>query len=179
MRAIVVREPGGPEVLKLEDVPEPAAGDGLIPVRLEVAAVNHFDINARRTPETVGMTLPFTPGIDGAGTRIDTGERVLVSGYPGTYAEVIAAPDEAIRPIPDPLGWVPAAALGVAYKTAWASLMDADLKEGETLLVQAGSSGTGQAAIDIGHRRERVRDLQPGEARSPARPRRRAARLRR
>jgi NADPH:quinone reductase-like Zn-dependent oxidoreductase len=151
MRAIVVREPGGPEVLKLEDVPEPAAGDGLIPVRLEVAAVNHFDINARRTPEAVGMTLPFTPGIDGAGTRIDTGERVLVSGYPGTYAEVIAAPDEAIRPIPDPLGWVPAAALGVAYKTAWASLMDADLKEGETLLVQAGSSGTGQAAIDIGH----------------------------
>jgi NADPH:quinone reductase-like Zn-dependent oxidoreductase len=115
-----------------------------------VAAINHFDINARTTPEAVGMTPPFTPGIDGAGTRTDTGERVLVSGYPGTYAEVIAAPDEAIRPIPDALGWVPAAALGVAYKTAWASLVDAELKEGETLLVQAGSSGTGQAAIDIG-----------------------------
>ena len=64
MRAIVVREAGGPRVLKLEEVPEPAAGDGFILVRLEVAAINHFDINARTTPEAVGMTRR-TLGVDG------------------------------------------------------------------------------------------------------------------
>jgi NADPH:quinone reductase-like Zn-dependent oxidoreductase len=149
MRAIVVHEPGGPEVLKPEDVPDPSP-DGKVLVRVEAAAVNRFDISQRMAPEMSGAMLPFTPGVDAAGIREDTAERVLVSGARGTYAEVIAAPPENVRPIPDELDMARAAGLGVAYKTAWAALKDADLKEGETLLVQAGSSGTGQAAIDIG-----------------------------
>lgn len=150
MRAIVIHEAGGPDVLKLEEVPEPAAGNGKVLVRVEAAAVNHFDISQRMAPEMSGATPPFTPGVDAAGTRTDTGERVLVSGAPGSYAELVAAPPENVRSIPDSLDSARAAALGVAYKTAWAALADAELKEGETLLVQAGSSGTGQAAIDIG-----------------------------
>jgi NADPH:quinone reductase-like Zn-dependent oxidoreductase len=150
MRAIVIHEAGGPEVLKLEEVPDPVPNNGQVLVRVEAAAVNHFDITQRMAPEMTGVTPPYTPGVDAAGTRVDTGERVLVSGAPGAYAQLLAAPLEYVRPIPDSLDSARAAGLGVAYKTAWASLVDAELKSGETLLVQAGSSGTGQAAIDIG-----------------------------
>jgi NADPH2:quinone reductase len=150
MRAIVVHEAGGPDVLKLEEVPDPGGSNGLVPVRIEAASVNHFDITQRMAPEMTGATPPFTPGVDAAGTRIDTGERVLVTGAPGSYAEIVAARPENVRPIPDSLDSARAAALGLAYKTAWAALEDAELHAGETLLVQAGSSGTGQAAIDIG-----------------------------
>jgi NADPH:quinone reductase-like Zn-dependent oxidoreductase len=149
MRAIVVHEGGGPDVLKIEEVPDPAS-NGLVPVRVEAAAVNHFDITQRMAPEMAGATPPFTPGVDAAGTRVDTGERVLVTGVKGTYAEVLGAPPESLHPIPDSLDAVRAAALGVAYKTAWGALADAELEKGDILLVQAGSSGTGQAAIDIG-----------------------------
>ena len=150
MQAIVIHEGGGPEVLKYEEVPDPVPADGKVLVRLEAAGINHFDLNQRQAPEATGATPPFTPGMDGAGTREDTGERVLVSGSLGTYAELVAAAGENVRPIPDSLDAARAAGLGVAYKTAWASLADASLQKGERLLVQAGSSGTGQAAIDIG-----------------------------
>jgi NADPH:quinone reductase-like Zn-dependent oxidoreductase len=150
MRAIVIHEGGGPEVLKLEEVADPAPSSGQVLVRVEAAAVNHFDLSQRAAPEMTGATPPFTPGVEAAGTRVDTGERVLVTGVPGAYAELLAAPAENVRPIPDSLDTARAAGLGVAYKTAWAALADAKLKAGDTLLVQAGSSGTGQAAIDIG-----------------------------
>ncbi len=150
MRAIVVHEAGGPDVLKLEEVPDPAASNGQVLIRVEAAAVNHFDLTQRMAPEMTGTTLPFTPGRDAAGTRLDTGERVLVTGAPGAYAELLTAPAEDVRPIPDSVDFARAAGLGVVYQTAWAALADAELKAGETLLVQAGSSGTGQAAIDIG-----------------------------
>jgi NADPH:quinone reductase-like Zn-dependent oxidoreductase len=149
MQAIMVHEGGGPDVLQLEEVPDPTP-NGKVLVRVEAAAVNHFDITQRTAPEATGATTPYTPGLDAAGTRVDTGERVLVTGAPGAYAEIVAAPAENVRPLPDSVDFERAAGLGVAYKTAWASLADAELKSGEKLLVQAGSSGTGQAAIDIG-----------------------------
>jgi NADPH2:quinone reductase len=149
MRAIVVHQGGGPDVLDFEEVPDPTP-NGKVVVKVEAAAVNHFDLNQRAAPEMTGAKPPFTPGVDAAGTRVDTGERVLVSGAPGAYAELVAADPDNVRPIPDSLDFERAAGLGVAYKTAWASLADAELKAGESLFVQAGSSGTGQAAIDIG-----------------------------
>jgi NADPH:quinone reductase-like Zn-dependent oxidoreductase len=150
VQAIVIHEGGGPEVLTYEEIPDPSPADGQVLVRLEAAGINHFDLNQRMAPDATGAKPPFTPGMDGAGTREDPGERVLVSGSLGTYAELVAAADENVRLIPDSLDAARAAGLGVAYKTAWASLADAGLQEGERLLVQAGSSGTGQAAIDIG-----------------------------
>ena len=150
MRAIVVHEAGGPEVLALEEVPDPAPSNGQVLVRVEAAAVNHFDINQRVAPQVSGTSLPFTPGRDAAGTRVDTGERVLVTNAPAAYAELVAAKAEHVRPIPASLDFSRAAGFGVVYKTAWAALADAELQAGETLLVQAGSSGTGQAAVDIG-----------------------------
>jgi NADPH:quinone reductase-like Zn-dependent oxidoreductase len=150
VRAIVVREGGGPEVLRLEELPDPEPAEGRVLVRLDAAGVNHFDLAQRAAPAAFGASPPFVPGLDGAGTRVDTGARVLVTGALGTYAELIAAPEENVWPIADTLESAHAAAFGVAYRTAWSSLADAGLGSGETLLVQAGSSGTGQAAIDIG-----------------------------
>ncbi len=150
MRAIVIGKAGGPDVLKLEEVPDPIPGDGQVLVRVDAAAVNHFDLSQRSAPELTGAKPPFTPGVDAAGTRADTRERVLVTGARGAYAELLVAPTAKVRPIPDSLDSARAAALGVVYTTAWASLADAELAAGDTLLVQAGSSGTGQAAIDIG-----------------------------
>ncbi len=150
MRAIVIHGGGGPEVLELEEVLDPQPDEGQVLVRVEAAAVNHFDLTQRRDPAATGSSPPFTPGVDGAGTRLDTGERVLVTGAHGTYAELLAAPSDNVWQIPDSLDTARAAALGVAYTTAWVALADGGLERGDTLLVQAGSSGTGQAAIDIG-----------------------------
>ncbi|HET6170984.1 MAG TPA: zinc-binding dehydrogenase [Gaiellales bacterium] len=150
MRAIVIHEGGGPEVLELEEVPDPVPGEGQVLVQVEYAAVDHFDITQRRAPEMLGATPPFTPGVEAAGRRLDTGERALVTGVRGTYAERVAAPVEKVHAIPDSLDSARAAGLGVVYQTAWAALQDAELNVGDTLLVQAGSSGTGQAAVDIG-----------------------------
>lgn len=150
MRAIVVHEGGGPEVLRLEEVPDPVASEGQVPVRIRATGINHYDITQRMAPEMTGTTLPYIPGLDASGTREDTGERVLVTGAPGAYSEVLVASEDNVRPLPDSVDFERAAGLGVAYKTAWASLADAELRSGQKLLVQAGSSGTGQAAIDIG-----------------------------
>src|SRR5712691_8754049 len=115
MHAIVIREAGGPEVLKLEEVPDPEPGEGQVLIRVEAAAVNHFDLTQRRDPAMTGSSPPLTPGLDAAGTRVDTGQRVLVSGAPGAYAELLAAPPENVQPILDALDSARAAALGVAY----------------------------------------------------------------
>ncbi|MDP9232848.1 MAG: alcohol dehydrogenase catalytic domain-containing protein, partial [Actinomycetota bacterium] len=72
MRSIVIREAGEPEVLKLEEVPDPKPGEGQVLVRVEAAAVNHFDLTQRRDPAATGASPPFTPGVDAAGTRVDT-----------------------------------------------------------------------------------------------------------
>lgn len=146
MRAIVVREGGGPEVLQLADVLDPVPERGQTAVRIAAAAVNRVDISQRQNPPS----LPFTPGFDAAGRRIATGERVIVSGQLGTYAEMITAPDELVHQIPDALDIVEAAALGVTYRAAWAALAAAGLERGDRLFVQAGSSGTGLACIDLG-----------------------------
>jgi NADPH:quinone reductase-like Zn-dependent oxidoreductase len=147
MRAIVVRETGGPEVLRLEDKPEPEPSEGEVPVRVEAAGVNHYDLNQRAGG---ARTLPWTPGSD-AGGRLADGTRVLVSSGRGCYAEVVAAKEAIVWPIPDSVSAETAAALGVPYRTAWWAVVElAGLKEKDLLFVQGGSSGTGLAAIQIG-----------------------------
>jgi NADPH:quinone reductase-like Zn-dependent oxidoreductase len=147
MRAIVVHETGGPDVLQLEEVPEPQPGPGEVVVRVEAAGVNHYDLNQRAGG---ARTLPYVPGSD-AGGHLESGERVLVSGGRGCYAELALAREENAWPLPGGLSAETAAALGVPYRTAWWAVVDlAELTRGDRLLVQAGSSGTGQAAIQIG-----------------------------
>src|SRR5207247_2038937 len=99
VKAVVVHEAGGPDVLSYEDAPDPEPADGQVLVRLAASGVNHYDL-AQRASAT---SFPFVPGVDGAGTRADTGERVLVTGAPGTYAELVAAREASVWPIPDAL----------------------------------------------------------------------------
>ena len=147
MRAIVVHETGGPEVLRLEEAPDPEPGPGEVIVRVEVAGVNHYDLNQRAGG---ARALPYVPGSD-AGGRLESGERVLVSGGKGCYAELALARKENVWPLPDAVSADTAAALGVPYRTAWLAVVGlAELSGGDRLLVQAGSSGTGQAAVQIG-----------------------------
>ncbi len=148
VRAVVVHEAGGPEVLRLVEVPDPQAGEGELLVRVEAVGINHVDLTQRAGGAD---TFPTILGYDAAGRREDTGERVLVTGTPGTYAELVVAKEENVFGIPDSLDTAAAAALGVPYTTAWWSLVDlGGLKEGDTLLVQGASTATGQASVDVG-----------------------------
>jgi NADPH:quinone reductase-like Zn-dependent oxidoreductase len=149
VHAVVIHETGGPEVLRYEEVPDPDPGEGDVLVRLDAIGVNRYDLNQRAGGAT---RLPVILGGDGAGVREDNGERVLITGASNqTYAELTAVAEKSTWPIPDSLASETAAALGVPYRMAWWAIVDVGgLKEYGTLLVQAGSSATGQAAADIG-----------------------------
>src|SRR5216684_570549 len=137
MRAVVVHEAGGPEVLRLEEVPDPQPRAGEPLIRIEAIGVNHVDLSRRAG---AADTFPTILGYDAAGLREDTGERVLVTSTPGTYAELVVAKEKNVYAIPDSLDAAAAAALGVPYSTSWWSIVDlGGLKEGDTLLVQGAS----------------------------------------
>lgn len=148
MRAVVVHEAGGPEVLQAEEVPDPLPGQGEVLIRVEAVGVNHIDLAIQAGG---AGSLPAIPGSDAAGRREDTGERVLLTSTDGAYAELVAANEENVFAIPDSLNAVAAAALGAPYMTAWWSIVDlGGLKERDTLLVQGAPTATGQASVDIG-----------------------------
>jgi NADPH:quinone reductase-like Zn-dependent oxidoreductase len=148
VRAVVVHQAGGPEVLRLAEAPDPQPGQGEVLVRVEAVGINHVDLSRRARG---AETFPTILGYDAAGRREHTGERVLVTGTPGTYAELVVAKEENVFAIPDSLDTAAAAALGVPYKTAWWALVDmGGLKKGDTLLVQGAATATGQASVDIG-----------------------------
>ena len=150
MRAVVIHETGGPEVLRVEEVPEPEPGEGEVLVRVEAAGVNRFDLN-QRAGGASKLPLVVSSIGDAAGTRADTGERVAVTAAKGSYAELTTARAENVFPLAESVEFAVAAAFPVPYKTAWWSVVGrAELTSGETLLVQGGASSTGQAAIDIG-----------------------------
>jgi NADPH:quinone reductase len=148
VKAVVLHETGGPDALRYEDVADPEPGDDETLIRIEAVGVNHIDLTWRAGGPPA---LPAILGVDAAGSRVDTGERVLVTGNRGTYAELVAAKDSTVFPIPDSLDAATAAALGVPYKTAWWSIVElGGLKEGQTLLVQGAATATGLACVDIG-----------------------------
>ena len=163
MRAIQVAEHGGPEALSVEeiDIPEPA-GDELL-VEIEAAGVNPVDTYfVDGSYEPVG--LPFTPGVDFAGTvsevgdgveGFEAGDRVFGTGignggFQGSYAEYAAVPTDRVVHLPDGIDMVEAGAAGVAACTAWRALIDhANLKPAQECLVHGGSGGVGHAAVQI------------------------------
>src|SRR5258707_14289922 len=111
MRAIGGHEPGGPEVLRAEDLPDPLPSEGEVVVRVEAVGVNHIDLANRAGG---AGSYPAVLGSDAAGRREDTGERVLVTHADGTYADRVVAQEEEVFAIPDPLG----AAAGRAARPA-------------------------------------------------------------
>jgi NADPH:quinone reductase-like Zn-dependent oxidoreductase len=150
MRAVVIHETGGPEVLRMEEIQDPEPGEGEVLIRVEAAGVNRFDLNQRAGGASTFPLVLSSVG-DAAGTRVDTGERVVLTGGRGTYAELTTAREDNTVPLPVGVDASVAAAFPVPYRAAWwALLRRAELSRGETLLVQGGASSTGQAAIDIG-----------------------------
>ena len=150
MRAAVIRETGGPEVIRIEEMPDPEPGEGEVLVRVEAVGVNRFDVNQRKGGASTFPLVLGNPG-DAAGTRVDTGERVALTGGKGTYAELTVVGEQTVFPLPDGVDAAVAAGFPVPYRTAWQGVVGrGELAEGQTLLVQGGSSSTGQAAIDIG-----------------------------
>ena len=161
MRAWQVHELGDPwEVLKLEEVEEPEPGPGEVVVEVEAAALNFFDALLCRGEYQERPEIPFIPGGEAAGTIVAVGEgvdleeglRVIATPFPsGSYAEKVTVPAQGgVFPIPDDMPSEAAAALHVAYQSAFFGLhRRANLSEGETVLVHAGAGGVGSAAIQL------------------------------
>ena len=158
IKSIRVESYGGPEVLRLENVSIPEPGTGEVIVRLKAAGVNPVDTYQREASRGYKPQLPFTPGLDGAGTvdavgpgvtRVQTGDRVYLAGsITGTYAEAALCREDQLYPIPEGIDFIQAAALFVNYFTAFRALFQrGGLQPDDKVLVHGASGGVGIAAL--------------------------------
>jgi NADPH2:quinone reductase len=160
MKAIRVHEFGGPEVLRLEDVEEPRPGAGQVLVRVRAVGVNPVDTYIRSGAYAVKPPLPFTPGLDAAGTveaagegvtRVGAGERVYVAGsLGGTYAELCVCDESQVHRLPEGVSFAQGAGVNTPYATAYRALFQkARAAAGEWVLVHGASGGVGTAAVQL------------------------------
>lgn len=156
VKAVVVPQRGGPEVLHIQEVSDATAGPGQILVRIAAVGVNFADHLIRIGAYATGDP-PVIPGLEAAGvvealgpdadTELRPGDRVIAWGRP-TYAELAAFPSWAVLPAPAGLSFEELAAIPVAFGTAWHALRFlADAQRGEWVLVHAVGSGVGSAAL--------------------------------
>lgn len=171
MRAVVVHETGGPEVLRLEDVERPEPGDGEVLIAVRAAAVNPIDWKYRRG--LASKQLPAVLGSDVSGvvevSRADgfaAGDEVFGFAATGGYAELASTPSRMIAKKPAGLSHVQAAAIPVAALTAWQALFDRGaLERGQTALVAGAAGGVGHFAVQFA-KRAGARVIGTGSARS-------------
>ena len=186
MKAVILSQHGGPEVLRLAEMPEPAIGDRDVLVRVRACALNHLDLFVRGGLPGRSIAFPHIPGSDISGevakvgaavTNVKAGDRVLlapgvscgqcepcIAGHDnfcadyvlfgrqihGGYAEFVRSPSVNVIPIPGNLSFEEAAAVPLVFLTAWHMLFNrARLRPAENVLVIAGGSGVGSAAIQI------------------------------
>jgi len=159
VKAIRVHEFGGPQVMRIEEVRDPASGPGQLVVAIKAAGVNPIDTYirsgsyARKKPP-----LPYTPGFDGAGIvesigpdvrRFKPGDRVYINGtITGAYAEKALCNEENVFPLPAHLSFPQGAGIWVPYATAHHALFDvAKARPAETVMVHGASGGVGTAAV--------------------------------
>ncbi|TML09968.1 MAG: zinc-binding dehydrogenase [Actinobacteria bacterium] len=160
VKAIRIHEDGGPEVLRYEDAPDPTPAAGQVLIRIRAAALNHIDLWIRSGLPSVPK--PRILGSDGAGERLDTGERVVINPglddgrlivgehIDGTDAELIAVPEDYVLPIPDELAFEQAAAFPMVFETAYRMLVTkAQIQEGEWVLVWGIGGGVATASLAI------------------------------
>jgi NADPH2:quinone reductase len=160
MRAIRVHEFGGPEVLKLEEVPTPKPTEGQVLVRVHAAGVNPYDTVMRAGTYAIKPQLPYTPGSDAAGTveavgpgvtKVKPGDRVYTARtLTGAYAEYTLCLEEQVNRLPDKISFEQGAGVWVPYGTAYHALHHfAKARAGETVLVHGASGGVGTASVQI------------------------------
>lgn len=166
MRAIEITQPGAPEVLQLCDRPMPVAKPGEVIIKVHAAGINRPDVFQRTGNYPVPPGASDLPGLEVAGEIVDgdlgnsgfsKGDMVCALVQGGGYAEYCTAPVEQCLPVPKGMSAVEAASLPETFFTVWSNVFDrGNLSEGETLLVQGGTSGIGVTAIQLatamGHR---------------------------
>jgi NADPH2:quinone reductase len=160
MKALLSRQPGGPDTLTLEDVPDPQPGRGEVRIRVRAVGVNFPDLLIIQDLYQIKPPRPFSPGGELAGvvevlgegvTTLKTGDRVLVSPVRSAMAEMAIAQAGNCWKIPDAMPFDAAAALLMTYGTSQHALKDrAQLRSGETLLVLGAAGGVGIAAVELG-----------------------------
>jgi NADPH2:quinone reductase len=164
MKAIRVHEFGGPEVLRLDEVPTPRPDPGQVLVRMRAIGVNPVETYIRAGTYAMKPALPYTPGNDGAGVveqvgadvnEFKPGDRVYTAGsLSGTYAEFALCKTAQVHPLPANASFAQGAAMGTPYATAYRGLFQrADAKPGETVLVHGASGGVGTAAVQLARAR--------------------------
>jgi len=151
MRAVRIHEPGGPEAMRLEEIPAPTATPGHAVVRIEAAGVNYIDVYFRTG--LYPAPLPFGLGLEAAGTvvavgdgvgAVAVGDRVAYTGHPGAYAEQCLVPADRLVQLPDGLSFRDGAAAMLQGMTAhYLAVSTHPLERGETCLVHAAAGGVG------------------------------------
>ncbi len=160
MKVIRVHEFGGPEVLKLEEVPTPRPAAGQVLVRIHAAGVNPYDTYMRNGVYAIKPPLPYTPGSDGAGSveavgegvnKVKPGDRVYVAKtVTGAYAEYALTLESQVHPLPAKISYAQGAGVWVPYGTAYHALYQCTrARAGETVLIHGASGGVGIAAVQI------------------------------
>ncbi len=160
MKAIVVRQFGEPDVMKIEDVPLPQPRGEEALVAVKAAGTNPVDTYIRSGQYAKKPKLPYTPGMDGAGTveavgpgvkRFCVGDRVYIAGsVSGTYAEYALCLESTIHALPNQVSFEQGASIGVPYGIAYKALFQRALAQpGETVLIHGGTGGVGVAAIQL------------------------------
>jgi NADPH:quinone reductase len=161
MKAIRVHELGGPDVLKLEEVPGLRPGKGELVVNILAVGVNPVETYIRSGNYPRKAALPYTPGADGAGviaalgegvTGFNIGEHVYLSGsLSGTYAEQALCTEAQVHQLPDNVGFEQGAAIGTPYATAYRAMFQvAHALPAESVLIHGASGGVGTAAVQLG-----------------------------
>jgi NADPH:quinone reductase len=160
MRAIRVSQFGGPEVLKLEEIPTPTPAAGQVLVHVRAAGVNPYEAAQRAGIYAIKPPLPYTPGSDAAGvvesvgaavTRVKAGDRVYTARtLSGSYAEYTLAQENQVQPLPDDVEFAQGAGIWVPYGTAYHALFhSAQAHAGESVLIHGASGGVGTAAVQM------------------------------
>ena len=159
MRAVAIPEPGGPEVLTIEDRPIPVVGEGEVLIAVAAAGVNRPDVFQRKGQYPPPPGASDIPGLEVAGliaevgegvTRFSKGDEVIALVAGGGYAEYCAAPETTTLPLPDPLTLVEGAGVPETTFTVWHNVFErGGLRPGEWLLVHGGTSGIGTTAIQL------------------------------
>jgi len=160
MRAIVITEPGGPEVLQIREVADPVPDDQEVLIAVKAFGVNHAEMHMRRgewpeaTPisgiEAVGTVVTDPSGVLAEGAKVLTIMGGLGRTRNGSYAEYTLAPAANVARIENLLDWTDLAAIPESYATAWLALHgNLELEAGQSLLVRGATSALGQAAVNI------------------------------
>lgn len=160
MQAIRVTTPGGPEVLRLDEVPDPAAGEGEVVVEVAAAGVNFIDTYQRSG--LYQLDLPVTLGLEGAGTvtavgpgvaDLRVGDRVAWCDVHGSYARRAALPAHRVVPVPEDVDLALAAAVMLQGLTAhYLTQATFPVRSGQRVLIQAGAGGVGLLLIQLAKR---------------------------